>query len=119
MAAVVEPIITDAAKFAGQRTKVGPMISKHGGRYLTKSGSHKMPEGGHWKPSRAFYPGGSDVAIGERSGSLAFAPRLIEIATITARGLAGQPVKRGTERARVAEADIERNRGDGQSAIGQ
>jgi uncharacterized protein (DUF1330 family) len=21
-------------------------------RYLTKSGSHKMPEGGHWKPER-------------------------------------------------------------------
>jgi uncharacterized protein (DUF1330 family) len=43
---VVEHIITDAAKFEEHRTKVGPMISKHGGRYLTKSGSHKMPEGG-------------------------------------------------------------------------
>ena len=49
---VVEHIITDAAKFEEHRTKVGPMISKHGGRYLTKSGSHKMPEGGHWKPER-------------------------------------------------------------------
>jgi hypothetical protein len=44
---------------------------------------------------------------------------LIEIATITARGLAGQPMKRGTEPARVAEANIERNRRDGQFAIRQ
>ena len=28
------------------------MIAKHGGRYLTKGGSHKFPEGGHWKPER-------------------------------------------------------------------
>jgi uncharacterized protein (DUF1330 family) len=49
---VVEHIITDAAKFEEYRVKVGPMIAKHGGRYLTKGGSHKMPEGGHWKPER-------------------------------------------------------------------
>ena len=49
---VVEHIITDAAKFEEYRVKVGPMITKHGGRYLTKGGSHKMPEGGHWKPER-------------------------------------------------------------------
>jgi uncharacterized protein (DUF1330 family) len=48
---IVEHIITDAAKFEEYRTKVGPMIAKHGGRYLTKGG-HKMPEGGHWKPER-------------------------------------------------------------------
>jgi uncharacterized protein (DUF1330 family) len=30
----------------------GPLIAKHGGRYLTKGGSHKMPEGGHWEPDR-------------------------------------------------------------------
>src|SRR5258708_20743543 len=55
---------------------------------------------------------------GERSGSPASAPTpLIEIAAITARGLAGQPMKRGTEPAGVAEANIERNRGDGQFAI--
>lgn len=34
------------------RTKVGPMIANYGGRYLTKGGSHKLPEGGHWKPER-------------------------------------------------------------------
>jgi uncharacterized protein (DUF1330 family) len=28
------------------------MIAKHGGRYLTKGSSHKMPEGGHWSPER-------------------------------------------------------------------
>ena len=49
---IVEHIITDAAKFEEYRTKVGPLIAKHGGRYLTKGGSHKMPEGGHWKPER-------------------------------------------------------------------
>jgi uncharacterized protein (DUF1330 family) len=49
---IAEHIITDAAKFEEYRTKVGPMIAKYGGRYLTKSGSHKMPEGGHWKPER-------------------------------------------------------------------
>jgi uncharacterized protein (DUF1330 family) len=49
---VVEHIITDTAKFEEYRVKVGPMIAEHGGRYLTKGGSHKMPEGGHWKPER-------------------------------------------------------------------
>jgi hypothetical protein len=44
---------------------------------------------------------------------------LIEIATIMARGLAGQPMKCGGERARLAEADIERNRGDGQLTVRQ
>ena len=49
---MVEHIITDAAKFEEYRTKVGPLIAKYGGRYLTKGGTHKMPEGGHWKPER-------------------------------------------------------------------
>ena len=49
---IVEHIITDAEKFEEYRAKVGPMIAKHGGRYLTKGGSHKFPEGGHWKPER-------------------------------------------------------------------
>ncbi len=49
---VVEHTITDAAKFEEYRVKVGPMIAKHGGRYLTKGGSHKFPEGGHWKPEQ-------------------------------------------------------------------
>lgn len=49
---IAEHIITNAAIFEEYRAKVGPMIAKHGGRYLTKGGSHKMPEGGHWKPER-------------------------------------------------------------------
>ena len=63
----------------------------------------------------------SAAAIGERSGSpVPASPTfLIEIATIMARGLAGQLMKCGGERAGVAEADIERNPGDGQRAISQ
>ena len=49
---IAEHIITDPAKFEEYRTKVGPMMARHGARYLTKVGSHKMPEGGHWKPER-------------------------------------------------------------------
>jgi uncharacterized protein (DUF1330 family) len=49
---VVEHIVTDAAKFEEYRVKVGPMIAKHGGRYLTKGNGHRFPEGGHWKPER-------------------------------------------------------------------
>lgn len=49
---IAEHIITDAAKFEEYRTKVGPMIARYGGRYITKGGSHKMPEGGHWRPER-------------------------------------------------------------------
>ncbi len=49
---IAEHIITDAAKFDEYRIKAGPMIAKHGGRYLTKGGSHKLPEGGHWSPER-------------------------------------------------------------------
>ena len=49
---VVEHIITDAAKFEAYRTKVGPLIARFGGRYLTKGSTHRQPEGGHWKPER-------------------------------------------------------------------
>jgi uncharacterized protein (DUF1330 family) len=49
---VAEHKITDPVKFEEYRVKVGPMMAKHGGRYLTKGGSHKMPEGGHWNPER-------------------------------------------------------------------
>jgi uncharacterized protein (DUF1330 family) len=47
---VAEIIITDPAKIKEYGSKVGPIVAKHGGRLLTKPGSHKMPEGGHWKP---------------------------------------------------------------------
>ena len=49
---IAEHIITDPVKFEEYRVKVGPMIAKHGGRYLTKGGSHKFPENAHWKPER-------------------------------------------------------------------
>src|SRR5262245_56691123 len=49
---IAEHIVTDPAKFEEYRTKVGPTIAAHGGRYLTRPGSHKLPEGGHWKPDR-------------------------------------------------------------------
>ena len=49
---IVEHIITDAAKFDEYRTRVAPMIAKHGGRYLTKGATHRFPEGGHWRPER-------------------------------------------------------------------
>src|SRR6202022_4358486 len=58
-------------------------------------------------------------AARKRSGSPTPSPTLIEIATITARGLACQPMKRGGEGARLAEADLERDRGDGQLTIRQ
>jgi hypothetical protein len=44
---------------------------------------------------------------------------LTEIATVTARGLAGQPVKCSSECARIAEADITCDGRDGQFAIRQ
>ena len=49
---IAEHIITDAAKFDEYRTKAAPMIARYGGRYLTKGGSHTLPEGGHWRPER-------------------------------------------------------------------
>ncbi len=49
---IAEHIITNPLKFEEYRTKAAPMIAKHGGRYLTKGGSHLLPEGGHWKPER-------------------------------------------------------------------
>jgi uncharacterized protein (DUF1330 family) len=49
---IAEHVITDAAKFDEYRTRVAPMIAMYGGRYVTKGGSHKFPEGGHWSPQR-------------------------------------------------------------------
>ncbi len=49
---IAEHTITDAARFEEYRTRVGPMMARYGGRYLTKGGTHKLPEGGHWNPER-------------------------------------------------------------------
>jgi uncharacterized protein (DUF1330 family) len=51
---IAEHKITNAAKFEEYRTKVAPMIAKHGGRYLTKGGSHKVLENGHCQPDRVI-----------------------------------------------------------------
>jgi uncharacterized protein (DUF1330 family) len=40
---IAEHIVTDPAKFDEYVTKVRPMIAKHGGRYLTKGATHKLP----------------------------------------------------------------------------
>ena len=51
---IVEHQITDAAKFEEYRVKVGPIIARHGGRYITKSGSHRIIEKDNavWQPER-------------------------------------------------------------------
>ena len=49
---IAEHIITDAERFDEYRRKVAPTIARFGGRYLTKPGSHGLPEGGHWTPER-------------------------------------------------------------------
>ena len=50
---IAEHTITDPAKFE-YRTKVGPMIAKHGGRYITKPGSQVIleKENAVWRPER-------------------------------------------------------------------
>jgi uncharacterized protein (DUF1330 family) len=49
---IAEHKITDAAKFEEYRSKVAPMITRFGGRYLTRGGSHKILEKGYWQPER-------------------------------------------------------------------
>ena len=49
---IAEHIITDAERFDEYRRKVAPLIARFGGRYLTKPGTHSLPEGGHWTPAR-------------------------------------------------------------------
>ena len=49
---IAEHVITDAGMFDEYRSRVGPLIERFGGRYLTKAGSHRLPEGGHWQPER-------------------------------------------------------------------
>jgi uncharacterized protein (DUF1330 family) len=49
---IAEHVITDTTRFDEYRTRVGPMIARYGGRYLTRGGSQKFPEGGHWAPER-------------------------------------------------------------------
>jgi len=43
--------ITDPAVFEEYLRQVVPMIERHGGRYLTRAGSHVLLEG-DWRPNR-------------------------------------------------------------------
>ena len=43
--------VTDQVKFAEYLRQVVPMIERHGGRYLTRTGSHEVLEG-TWNPNR-------------------------------------------------------------------
>jgi len=51
---IAEHTITDPAKFEEYRSKVGPVIARHGGRYITRGGSHKVLEADNavWRPER-------------------------------------------------------------------
>jgi uncharacterized protein (DUF1330 family) len=49
---IAEHLIADAERFDEYRTKVAPMIERHGGRYLTRGGSHRVLDGS-WHPTRA------------------------------------------------------------------
>jgi uncharacterized protein (DUF1330 family) len=51
---IAEHSITDAVKFDEYRTRVGPLIARHGGRYITKPGSHAVLEQDNavWQPQR-------------------------------------------------------------------
>lgn len=61
---IAEHTITDAAKFEEYRVKVGPLIAKHGGRYITKPGSHDVLEKGNavWQPQRVVIVEFPDLA---------------------------------------------------------
>lgn len=51
---IAEHTIIDAKRFDEYRTKVGPVIAKFGGRYITKPGSHVVveKENAVWQPER-------------------------------------------------------------------
>jgi uncharacterized protein (DUF1330 family) len=49
---IVEHRITDPPIFEEYRVKVGPLIARYGGRYLTRGGTHAVVETTHWQPDR-------------------------------------------------------------------
>jgi len=61
---IAEHTITDPAKFEEYRAKVGPLIAKHGGRYITKGGSHVVleKENAVWHPGRVVIVEFPDMA---------------------------------------------------------
>lgn len=48
---IAEHLITDAARFEAYRAAVVPLLERHGARYLTRGGSHKVLDGA-WHPTR-------------------------------------------------------------------
>ena len=48
---IAEHLITDPARFAQYRDQVAPMIARHGGRYITRGGTHEILDG-TWQPHR-------------------------------------------------------------------
>lgn len=59
---VVEHWILDPVQFEAYRVAVGPIIARHGGRYLTKGGSHRLLEPGPLPPDRAVIVEFPDMA---------------------------------------------------------
>jgi uncharacterized protein (DUF1330 family) len=61
---IAEHTITDQNKFEEYRVKVGPLIAKHGGRYITKAGSHVVLEEDNavWQPERVVIVEFPDMA---------------------------------------------------------
>jgi len=61
---IAEHKITDAAKFEEYRVKVGPIIARHGGRYITKGGSQTSVEADNsvWQPERVVIVAFPDMA---------------------------------------------------------
>ena len=53
--------IRNEAAFADYLKQVIPMIERHGGRYLTKPGTHELLEG-HWQPNRVVIIAFPDMA---------------------------------------------------------
>jgi uncharacterized protein (DUF1330 family) len=54
--------ITDPTKFEIARAKAASLIKKHGGRYLTKSGNHKVLGNPAWQPDRVVIIEFADMA---------------------------------------------------------
>jgi len=61
---IAEHTITDPVKFEEYRVRVGPLIAKHGGRYITRGGSHVVLEKDNavWQPGRVVIVEFPDIA---------------------------------------------------------
>ena len=61
---IAEHKITDPDKFEQYRVKVGPLIARHGGRYISKGGSHVVLEKDNavWQPGRVVIVEFPDMA---------------------------------------------------------